>query len=74
MGEPVAVGGLMAQHYDSGALFTIAAGIGIVSGVIAAAVGIPAHRARDRHPAGLRHPHTRPDVVALTDRGFGIVN
>jgi hypothetical protein len=68
------MGGLMASHYDSGRVFTIAAGIGGAIGVVAVAVGLPAYRAKDRHPAGLRHPHSHPDVVALTDSGFAILN
>ncbi|MZD10436.1 hypothetical protein GTW43_35970 [Streptomyces sp. SID5785] len=54
----------------SGTMGLIAAAIAAV----AAAVGVPAYRAQARHPEGLRHPHTHPDVVALTGRGFGILN
>ncbi|MEV7001740.1 hypothetical protein AB0N62_29135 [Streptomyces sp. NPDC093982] len=68
------MGGLMASSYDSGRMFAIAVGIGGATGGIAVAVGLPAYRAQHKHPQGLRHPHSHPDVVALTSSGFGILN
>ncbi|MFF3485556.1 hypothetical protein ACFYXC_20135 [Streptomyces sp. NPDC002701] len=68
------MGGLMAFYYQSGKVFAIAAGVAVAIGGIAVAVGLPAYRAQDRHPEGLRHPHSHPRVVALTDSGFGILN
>lgn len=68
------MGGLMAWYYDSGTVLAIAAGIGIAIGVLGIAVGLPAYRTQRRHPEGLRHPHSHPDVVALTENGFGILN
>ncbi|MER5501850.1 MULTISPECIES: hypothetical protein [unclassified Streptomyces] len=68
------MGWLMTSDHDPGTVFPIASGIGGAIGVLAVAVGLPAYRAKDRHPEGLRHPHSHPDVVALTDSGFGILN
>ncbi|MEU6449991.1 hypothetical protein [Streptomyces sp. NPDC046979] len=68
------VGLLMVQQYHDGAIFRLAGGIGVGIGAIAAAVCIPAWRARHKQPEGLRHPHSHPDVVALTDSGYGILN
>ncbi|MFF8717412.1 hypothetical protein ACF07T_39320 [Streptomyces sp. NPDC015184] len=68
------VGWLMTSDYDPGTVFPIASAIGVAVGVLALAVGLPAYRAKDRHPEGLRHPHSHPDVVALTDSGFGILD
>ncbi|MGC9537048.1 hypothetical protein [Streptomyces sp. UG1] len=68
------MGGLMASYYDSGRMFAIAVGIGGAIGGIAVAVGLPAYRAQHKHSQGLRHPHSHPDVVALTSSGFGILN
>jgi hypothetical protein len=68
------MGLLMAQQYHGGTIFWLAGAIGAGIGGIAAAVCILAWRAQHRHPEGLRHPHSHPDVVALTDSGFGILN
>lgn len=68
------IGGLMAWSYDSGVVFAVAAGVGVAIEGVAVAVGLPAFRARNRHPEDLRHPHSHPDVVALTTSGFVIFN
>ncbi|MER8225753.1 hypothetical protein ABTZ58_35465 [Streptomyces sp. NPDC094143] len=68
------MGALTAWSEDSGTVFVIAVGVAVAIGGLAAAVGLPAYRAQNRHPQGLRHPHSHPDVVALTDSGFGMLN